>query len=96
MSAANRSERTPLSTDEEITLRRVAHGQSDVAHLRAHDLARLRALDLIAGSPRVPTLTAAGKARFDQLAKPAVVMDFNAQNELAATINRLMARKATR
>ena len=96
MSAANRSERTPLSTDEEITLRRVAHGQSDVAHLRAHDLARLRELDLIAGSPRVPTLTAAGKARFDQLAKPAVVMDFNAQNELAATINRLMARKASR
>lgn len=96
MSAANRSERTLLSTDEEITLRRVAHGQSDIAHLRAHDLARLRALDLIAGSPRVPTLTAAGKARFDQLAKPAVVMDFNAQNELAATINRLMARKASR
>ena len=85
-----------LSTEEEITLRRVAHGQSDVAHLRAHDLARLRALDLIGGSPRVPTLTAAGKARFDQLAKPAVVMDFNAQNELAAVINRLMARKASR
>ena len=86
----------PLTTDEEVTLRRVAYGQSDVTHLRAHDLVRLRALNLVAGSPRVPTLTAAGKVRFDQLAKPAMVTDFNAQNELAATLNRLMARKATR
>lgn len=96
MSAANRGEQTPLSTDEEVTLRRVAYGQSDVSHLRANDLARLRALDLIAGSARVPTLTAAGKARFDQLAKPAIMTDFNTQNELAATLNRLMARKASR
>jgi hypothetical protein len=96
MSAANRGEQTPLSTDEEITLRRVAYGQSDVTHLRASDLARLRALDLVAGGPRVPTLTAAGKARFDQLAKPAIVTNFDAQNELAATLNRLMTRKAAR
>jgi hypothetical protein len=87
---------TPLTTDEEITLRRVAYGQSEVTHLRANDLARLRELALIAGSPRVPTLTAAGKERFDRLAKPAMVTDFNAQNELAATLNRLMARKAAR
>ena len=92
----SRSEDALLSENEEITLRRVAHGQSDVARLRAEDLARLRALDLIAGSPRVPTLTAAGKARFERLAKPAMVTDFNAQNELAATLNRLMARKAAR
>lgn len=96
MSAANRGEQTPLSADEEVTLRRVAYGQSDVTHLRAKDLVRLRALNLVAGSPRVPTLTAAGKARFDHLAKPAMVTEFNAQNELAAVINRLMARKAAR
>jgi len=95
MKAANRGEQTPLSSNEEVTLRRVAYGQSDVSHLRADDLARLRALDLVAGDPRVPTLTAAGKTRFDQLTKH-VVADFNAQNELAATINRLMARKAAR
>ena len=91
-----RSDDAPLSTNEEITLRRVAHGQSDVTHLRADDLARLRSLDLVAGSPRTPTLTAAGKARFDQLAKPAAMMGFDAQNEIAATLNRLMARKAAR
>lgn len=94
MRATNRGEDAPLSTDEEITLRRVAYGQSDVAHLRANDLARLRALDLVAGDPRLPTLTVAGKARFDHLAKPAMTTDFNAHNGLVATLNRLMARKA--
>jgi hypothetical protein len=89
----SRSEPVPLSEDEEITLRRVAHGQSDVAHLRAADLARLRALALIAGAPRAPTLTTAGKVHFDRLSKPAAVTEFNAQNELMATLGRLMARK---
>ena len=92
----NRSEDTPLSTNEEITLRRVAHGQSDVAHLRATDLVRLRSLALVAGTPRAPMLTAAGKARFDRLAKPAAVAEFNPQNELLATLGRLMARKPGR
>jgi hypothetical protein len=92
----SRSEQTPLSTNEEITLRRVAYGQSDVAHLRAEDLERLRALALVAGSPRAPTLTAAGKARFDGLAKPPAVTQVNAQNELMATLGRLMARTGRR
>ena len=83
----------PLSANEEITLRRVAHGQSDVTRLRAEDLVRLRALALIDGAPQAPMLTAAGKARFDRLTKPAMA-DFNAQNELMATLGRLMARKA--
>ena len=92
----SRNNPTLLSADEEITLRRVAHGQSDVAHLRAADLVRLRSLALIAGTPRAPTLTAAGKQRFDQLAKPAAVAEYNAQDELIATLGRLMARKARR
>ena len=92
----SRNDPTLLSADEEITLRRVAHGQSDVAHLRAADLVRLRSLALVAGTPRAPMLTAAGKARFDQLAKPAAVAEFNAQNELMATLGRLMARKVQR
>ncbi|SEO97519.1 hypothetical protein SAMN02990966_03504 [Rhodospirillales bacterium URHD0017] len=87
------SEQMPLSEDEEITLRRVAHGQSDVAHLRVADLTRLRALALVAGTPHAPMLTNAGKARFDRLTKPAAVAEFNAQNELMATLGRLMARK---
>ena len=92
----SRGEPASLSEDEEITLRRVAHGQSDVAHLRAADLLRLRALALITGTPRAPTLTAAGKAHFDRLSKPVAVTEFNAQNELMATLGRLMARKTQR
>ena len=84
---------TPLSDNEEVTLRRVAYGQSDVAHLRAADLKRLRALKLIDGSPSVPSLTPAGKQRFDALAKPVAIAAFNAQNELMATLGRLMAKK---
>lgn len=83
----------PLSADEEVTLRRVAYGQSDIAHLRAQDLVRLRTLKLIDGSPRVPSLTPAGKQRFEALAKPVVIAEYNAQNELLATLGRLMARK---
>ena len=84
---------TPLSNNEEVTLRRVAHGQSDIAHLRAADLKRLRALKLIDGSPRVPSLTPAGKQRFDALTKPLAIAEFNAQNELLATLDRLTSRK---
>lgn len=91
-----RSQDAPLSTNEEITLRRIAHGQSDVAHLRAEDLMRLRSLALITGTPRAPLLTTAGKARFDQLTKPAGAAQFNAQNELLATLGRLTARKPGR
>ena len=92
----SRSEQVPLSENEEITLRRVAHGQSDVAHLRTADLVRLRSLALIDGAARAPMLTAAGKARFERLTKPAAVAEFNAQNELMATLGRLMARKPRR
>ena len=91
--ALSSGEPSPLTDSEEITLRRVAHGQSDVAHLRAEDLNRLRALKLIDANTRVPALTAAGKTRFDALAKPVAIAGFNAQNELIAVLGRLMAKK---
>ena len=60
-----------LSADEEVTLRRVAYGQSEVRMLRAADLDRLRRLRLIEGSTAdrtaIPRLTAAGKDHFDGL-----------------------------
>lgn len=64
----------PLSNDEEVTLRRVAYGQSEVRAMRRQDLVRLRKLDLIAESKDGPVLTAAGKRRFEQLPK-AVALD---------------------
>ena len=60
-----------LSAEEEVTLRRVAYGQSEVRALRAQDLARLRTLRLIENSKNGPQLTATGKRRFDALPRPA-------------------------
>jgi hypothetical protein len=61
----------PLTTDEEVTLRRVAYGQSEVRDMRRHDLARLRELLLIEDSNDGPRLTIGGKQRFDILPKAA-------------------------
>jgi len=91
-----RSETAPLSPNEEITLRRVAYGQSDVACLRGADLTRLRDLRLIEGRARSPVLTAEGKRRFDALAKPMAVTAFDAQNRLMDTLGKLMARAPRR
>src|SRR5258708_33332637 len=66
----------PLSSNEAVTLRRVAFGQSDASTLRPQDLARLRVLKLIEGSAREPTLTADGKRCFDALPKAATLTDF--------------------
>ena len=86
------SQPAPLSSNEAITLRRVAYGQSDVDSLRAQDLARLRLLKLIEGSAREPTLTADGKRLFDALPKAAALTSFKPHDELLATMmTRLLA-----
>ena len=58
-----------LTDEEEVTLRRVAFGESEVKAMRAHDLARLRRLQLIEEGRDGPQLTAAGRAVFDELPK---------------------------
>jgi hypothetical protein len=80
-----------LSDNEAITLRRVALGQSNVGSLRAQDLVRLRALKLIEGSAREPTLTANGKQRFAALPKAAALADFKPHAELLARMARLLS-----
>jgi hypothetical protein len=81
-----RSQPASLSSNEAITLRRVAYGQSDVDCLRSQDLARLRVLKLIEGSEREPMLTADGKQRFDALPKAAARTSFKPHDELLATM----------
>jgi hypothetical protein len=56
-----------LSAEEEVTLRRVAYGQSEVRVMRAVDLERLRRLRLIEDGKDGPRLTIAGKQIFDAL-----------------------------
>lgn len=60
-----------LTENEEVTLRRVAYGQSAVRTLRRPDLARLYQVRLIEDSPDGPRLTADGKLRFGILPKAA-------------------------
>ena len=59
----------PLTPEEEVTLRRVAFGQSDVRAMRAQDLVRLRNLRLIQDGKDGPSLTVSGRQRFDELPK---------------------------
>ena len=56
-----------LSDHEQVTLRRVAYGQSEVRVMRAADLDRLRKLLLIEDGRDGPRLTPAGKHHFDNL-----------------------------
>lgn len=52
-----------LTGEEEITLRRVAYGESPVRTLRPADLEQLRTLRLIEEGKDGPVLTAEGKKR---------------------------------
>lgn len=78
--------RTPqviLTPDEEVTLRRVAFGQSDVRAMRAQDLTRLRNLRLIQDSKDGPCLTVSGRERFEELPK-AMLMDRGPKDLMSA------------
>jgi hypothetical protein len=89
----SRSQSTSLSSNEAITLRRVAYGQSDAGRLRSRDLVRLRVLRLIEGSVREPTLTADGKRRFDALPKAAALASFKTHDELLTRMTRMLDEK---
>lgn len=76
-----------LTANEEVTLRRVAFGESPARTLRAEDLARLRLLRLIADGKDGPCLTAGGRTYFSALPKP-VIAD-RADVRLAAEVDRV-------
>lgn len=57
----------PLTTSEQVTLRRVAHGLSEIDFGRRQDLDRLRVLALVDPEVGVPRLTADGKRRYAAL-----------------------------
>ena len=72
-----------LTPEEEVTLRRVAFGQSEVRAMRAQDLTRLRNLRLIQDGKDGPCLTVTGRQRFDELPK-AMLMDRGARDLTSA------------
>lgn len=82
-----------LTADEEVTLRRVAFGQSEVRAMRQEDLMRLRRLRLIEDAKDGPRLTAYGKLHFQTLGRPSM-MATNRQHE--ATMAEFMRRTSKR
>jgi len=71
-----------LSENEEVTLRRVAFGQSEVRAMRAEDLARLRRLRLIEdGKDSRPQLTADGRKCFDALPRPMTLSELKGADD---------------
>src|SRR4051812_12951677 len=67
--SATPSANAALSAPQEVTLRRVAFGQSDVRAMRTHDLAELKRRGLIEEGKDGPVLTRAGEHRFNALPK---------------------------
>jgi hypothetical protein len=79
-----------LSADEEVTLRRIAYGESEVRCLRASDIARLHALKLIEDSKDGPRLTGQGKVRFGALPKPSAQLGSQPFDDLLAQMRKLL------
>jgi hypothetical protein len=84
-----------LTAEEEITLRRVAFGQSQVHAMRAADLKKLRTLHLIEDGKDGPQVTMSGRRHFDTLPKVATLDRGFAGDDLLASMNRMLkdARK---
>ncbi len=89
-----RTGRSPtLSENEEVTLRRVAFGQSEVRAMRAQDLAQLRRLRLIEnGKDGRPQLTADGKKCFEALPRPMTLGELKGADDFLANIARPVDR----
>lgn len=84
-----------LTPEEEITLRRVAFGQSEVRAMRQEDLARLRRLGLIEDASDGPRLTAKGKLRFDALGRPSAIDSAHQYEAMLAEFSRRMPRRSS-
>ena len=90
----NRS--APLTTSEQVTLRRVAHGLSEIDFVRRQDLDRLRALALIDADMRVPRLTAAGKGHYAALPLATTVVQRAPEPQWSARLGKRLERRPRR
>jgi hypothetical protein len=79
-----------LSSEEEITLRRVAFGESPVHTLRSADLAQLRALRLIEDAKDGPVLTAKGKERYASLPRALGSVRTRQDDDLLAALGKAL------
>src|SRR5262245_13612688 len=78
-----------LTSGEQVTLRRVAYGQSSPGSLRPQDLQRLRTLGLIEGPAQAPVVTPSGRRCFDALPRPAALDHTGLEQALAEMLRSL-------
>ena len=78
-----------LTAEEEVTLRRVAYGESPVRTLRAQDLETLRGLRLIVDHGDGPLLTPQGRKAFDALPRPAAQAGREPMEKMLADLMRV-------
>lgn len=80
-----------LTADEEVTLRRVAFGQSEVRAMRAADLALLRKRRLIEDSKDGPCLTVAGRRHFETLSKPSTQHGTRSFDDMLVQMDKMLS-----
>jgi len=85
--------RRSLTADEEVTLRRVAFGESPARTLRAHDLKALRDLKLIKDHPDGPQLTPEGRKVFDDLPRASAQSGGAPYDAMLTELSRVTGRK---
>jgi hypothetical protein len=86
----------PLTTSEQVTLRRVAHGLCEADFVRRQDIDRLRALALIDTSKRMPRLTGNGKRRYESLSLAVAVVHRAAEPPWLACGDKRLERRPRR
>lgn len=79
-----------LSADEEVTLRRIAFGESPVHTLRAADLTHLRALRLIEDRKDGPVLTVRGKEHHAGLPRALGTVRDRQQDDLLGALDKAL------
>ena len=89
-SSNKKSSADVLSGEEEVTLRRVAFGESPVHTLRAADLTHLRALRLIEDSKDGPVLTARGKQHHAGLPRALGAVRNKQQDDLLGALSKAL------
>ncbi|MBS0219929.1 MAG: hypothetical protein JSR91_04225 [Proteobacteria bacterium] len=89
-SSTNGPRQSALTDEEEVTLRRVAFGESEVKAMRVRDLARLHRLQLIEDGKDGPRLTAAGRAVFEGLPKAVGLQKSGRRDDLLRHMEHLL------
>ena len=93
MTTAPSAPRRTLTEDEEVTLRRVAYGESPARTLRARDLDTLRELRLIVDDRTGLLLTPHGRKVFDGLPRPSAQSGSEPYDAMLMELTRVTGRK---